>query len=66
MKILINQQEKEVDQNTDLAQLMRSIDQETDGIAVAVNQEVISKDQWGEHVLKENDKILMIQATQGG
>ena len=36
------------------------------GIAVAVNQEVVSKIHWDQKKLQENDNILIIQATQGG
>jgi len=36
------------------------------GIAIAVNEVVISKTKWSHYTLKENDKILIITATQGG
>jgi sulfur carrier protein len=36
------------------------------GIAVAINNEVISKGAWEKHQLKENDKVTIIRATQGG
>lgn len=36
------------------------------GIAVAINLKVISKNTWNKHLLNENDKIIIIKATQGG
>ena len=36
------------------------------GIAVAVNDKVISKSQWLTFLLSEADKITIIRATQGG
>jgi len=36
------------------------------GIAVAVNELVIPKNQWNSKILNENDKILIITPTQGG
>jgi sulfur carrier protein len=36
------------------------------GIAVAVNNTVIPKLEWQSKTLKENDKITIIRATQGG
>ena len=36
------------------------------GIAVAVNNVVIQKSNWGNYQLNENDKITIITATQGG
>lgn len=36
------------------------------GIAVAVNQIVVSKSQWASYTLSPSDDILVITATQGG
>ena len=39
---------------------------EKKGIAVAVNNQVVAKTAWANFELKENDKILIIKASQGG
>ena len=36
------------------------------GIAVAVNNAVIPKTEWQQKALADNDKIVVIRATQGG
>ncbi len=36
------------------------------GIAIAINQEVIRKSEWDKTMIKHNDKIIIITATQGG
>ncbi len=36
------------------------------GIAVAVNNCVVKKQNWEEYQLRENDKILIVSATKGG
>ncbi|MBI3510433.1 MAG: sulfur carrier protein ThiS [Bacteroidetes bacterium] len=36
------------------------------GIAVAVNSNVIPKNNWNDHALLSGDEILIIKATQGG
>lgn len=36
------------------------------GIAVAINQNIISKPVWKSTKLVENDNVLIIKATQGG
>lgn len=36
------------------------------GIAVAVNDQIISKNNWSSHQLAEGEKVLVIKATQGG
>ncbi len=37
-----------------------------EGIAVAVNQNVIQKNNWSNYILENNDQIIIITATQGG
>ena len=37
-----------------------------DGIAIAVNDNVIPKGEWESYALKAQDKIFVIRATQGG
>jgi sulfur carrier protein len=39
---------------------------EKKGIAVALNDEVVPKARWSVTTLNENDKIIVITATQGG
>lgn len=36
------------------------------GIAVAVNNSVVTKQNWESYSLSENDKVLVISATKGG
>ncbi len=36
------------------------------GIAVAVNNEVISRADWEHFTVRENDQVTVIRATQGG
>jgi sulfur carrier protein len=36
------------------------------GIAIAVNNLVIPRTQWEQHLLQDNDDITLIKATQGG
>lgn len=39
---------------------------EKKGLAVAVNNAVVAKSNWGTYFLKEEDRITIIRATQGG
>lgn len=36
------------------------------GVAIAVNDEVVPKATWQRHTLNHADKVLIIQASQGG
>lgn len=37
-----------------------------DGIAIAVNDTIIPKNEWQKHALQAQDKVFVIRATQGG
>ncbi|XKW62117.1 sulfur carrier protein ThiS [Tenacibaculum maritimum] len=39
---------------------------ESSGIAIAVNNVIITKKNWSLQLLQSNDDILIISATQGG
>lgn len=39
---------------------------EKSGLAVAVNETVITKDEWKDYKLSENDAIIIIRPVQGG
>ncbi|WP_293906239.1 MULTISPECIES: sulfur carrier protein ThiS [unclassified Sphingobacterium] len=38
----------------------------TQGVAVAINNQVIPKDDWPATTLKAHDQIILITASQGG
>lgn len=37
-----------------------------EGIAVALNQQVVPRNEWASKTISENDQIIIIKATQGG
>ncbi|MCW9706961.1 sulfur carrier protein ThiS [Fodinibius salsisoli] len=41
-------------------------DLEAGGMAVAVNESVVAKEQWSARRLEEGDRVEVIRATQGG
>ena len=67
MKIKFNNQFVELEADAKLTDFLHSVNMLTaTGLAVAVNQKVISKSNWVDHSLTENDEIMIIKATQGG
>ena len=67
MIVYVNEQKHSVSDICNINILLDNIDlNEKKGIAVAVNNKVISKNDWNNSYLNENDKILIIRATQGG
>ena len=67
MTITINNKTLEIAGQEGLQQIVfHHAGENTKGIAVAVNGQVIPKDLWGETPVKDKDDILIIKATQGG
>ena len=67
MKILFNSQPREVAEGGLLAQLLGELGlAQRRGVAVAVNDAVVPRSAWQNHQLADNDRVLVIQATQGG
>ena len=67
MTIFFNNNLQQIqEQTTVLLLLDQLMSNKQNGIAVAINETVIPKGQWGTYVLQPNDKVLVIKATQGG
>ncbi|GAB1858243.1 sulfur carrier protein ThiS [Flavobacteriaceae bacterium MHTCC 0001] len=64
--IKVNNQTKQISPTISVEQLLNDLKQPDQGIAVAINQSIISKNAWSEEILNEGDDVLIIQATQGG
>ncbi len=67
MHIYINDERKTIKEGNTLENLM--IDMKMNdfkGMAIAINDQVLHKDNWRNYKLKNNDSILLIKATQGG
>jgi sulfur carrier protein len=67
MIIEINNEIKTVTEKLSASEIFSLLEiNNTNGYALAINNNVIPKTKWTETILKENDKVLVIQATQGG
>jgi len=67
MQIKLNNQIKILAEQSTVQQLLDDVMFENQkGIAVAVNRNVIQKNNWKNHFLNQNDEVLIIKATQGG
>lgn len=68
MDIRVNGEAKTVEQGLSLYQLLLDlqIDPVQPGIAVAMNQELISKKQWQETVVHAGSEVEIVHAVQGG
>jgi sulfur carrier protein len=67
MTIRVNDQPRRVADSATLFDLLRELAlAERRGVAVAVNDDVVPRVGWPTRVLAEADRVLVIQATQGG
>jgi len=66
MTIKVNNQSKEISENCSISNLLSELAQPENGIAVAINQKIITKTDWANKTINNGDDILIIQATQGG
>jgi len=67
LRIFVNDQLREVAADTTLALLMGELGMaERKGIAAAVNGAVAPRGEWQTRRLTVGDRVIVIQATQGG
>lgn len=66
INIKVNNTIHQLEYNCSLETLLSGLNIEISGIAVAVNQHIISKSDWKNTALNNNDEVLIIKATQGG
>ena len=67
MEIIFNNKPQIITEQSSLQIIINNlIGEKQKGIAVAVNETVVSKAQWEFYKLQPHDNILVIKATQGG
>jgi len=67
MHVIVNQQAMELPDSASVSDLFSSLQiSSTKGIALAINDQIVRREQWPGFQFSANDKILIIKATQGG
>jgi len=66
MKITVNNEIKNINDDSLSLLLNEILGEKTKGIAVAINNNIVPKSNWQSTLLKQNDSVLIIKATQGG
>lgn len=66
MVCCVNGKEINLAEGTNVVEFFNAQGISTDGIALAINEEVIPKSLWAKTQINQNDNILIITATQGG
>ena len=66
MNITINGKNFNVNENSSLYDILEKNHLNSNNIVIEINQEIISKNLWGETKVNKNDKIEIITAVGGG
>ncbi|VAW53037.1 Sulfur carrier protein ThiS [hydrothermal vent metagenome] len=66
MIIILNGENKQVDNNTNIDQLLQIIDLSDKRLAVEVNEQIVPRSEFSETTLQESDKVEIVQAIGGG
>lgn len=66
MNILLNDEPQTVADNSQLIAALEQLGIETQGVAVAVNNEILPPDTWPDIALKDQDELVVFKLIAGG
>lgn len=69
MKIVINGTPSDVEEEATVAHVVRALTDASDasrGVAVALNEAVVPRGDWATTFLREDDRVEILTAVQGG
>ncbi|WP_419246422.1 MULTISPECIES: sulfur carrier protein ThiS [Serratia] len=66
MKIRLNDQPLELAQPLSVSALLEQLERHQPGTALAINQIIIPRTDWANHLVQDGDDILLFQAIAGG
>ena len=66
MNITINGEQRTLDGELNLQQLISILELENKRLAIEVNQEIVPRSEHASYILKQDDKVEVVQAIGGG
>ncbi len=66
MNLQINGEALQSPADITIGQLLEQLNQQPQGIAIAVNQQIVSQQAWANHRLAEGDQLAIFRAIAGG
>jgi len=66
MHLFINGDEKSFADSLSLAELIEQLGMKSDRVAVELNREIVSRSQWPETTLKDDDRLEIVHFVGGG
>lgn len=66
MQILFNDQPMQCVAELTVHKLLEQLEQQQAGAALAINQQIVPREQWAQHIVQDGDQILLFQVIAGG
>lgn len=66
MKVKINNEELDFTSSTSVNDYIHSLSLPSSGLAIAINNVLVPRNQWETTQFQENDQVIIIQAAYGG
>jgi thiamine biosynthesis protein ThiS len=66
MKVFVNGETKDISVETNLFELLKSLDLPTERVAIELNKEVVRRKHWETTDIKDADKIEIVHFVGGG
>ncbi len=66
MNIFVNQKKIIISKESTIINILANLDIEDKYLAVEINETILPKSEYGKYIIRENDKIEIINAIGGG
>lgn len=66
MRVTVNGEPRELPEGTSVAAVVASVTAAGTGVAAALNDEVVRRSAWESTTLRDDDRIEVLTAVQGG
>jgi len=66
MNLIVNGEKKEFNDNSTLQAVINELQVEDKVMAAAVNMEIVKKNEWNNYIVRNDDKLELLQFVGGG
>ncbi|AMO51093.1 sulfur carrier protein ThiS [Kosakonia oryzendophytica] len=66
MQIRFNDEPMRCTSGLSIATLLNQLNQLKPGVALALNEQILPREQWEDHLVQDGDRILLFQVIAGG
>ncbi len=66
LRVRVNGEDRELAEGVSVAALLDSMSLEVNGIAVALNMEIVRRGEYGDTQLSDGDEVEIVRAVGGG